>query len=172
MENWVAIDGFDMYEVSNMGNVRSWKNARHGRAHRPHPLSPGINGHGYRQVTLYSNKMHKTLKVSVLVASAFIGSNPGGCDVNHIDGDKQNDVPGNLEWCSRSENISHAYRIGLARPMRGELCGNSKLTAERVVRMRELYAEGGYSTRALGLMFGVCGQTVSKIVTGKTWTHV
>jgi hypothetical protein len=71
------------------------------------------NGHGYKQVvvTLYGKR--RKYYVHRLVAECFV-SNPKRCrEVNHKDGDKANNDYTNLEWCTRSENMLHAYRTGL-----------------------------------------------------------
>lgn len=66
-------------------------------------------GNGYK----YVNIKGKTYSVHRLVAECFI-QNPNGLSfVNHKDGNKQNNVVSNLEWCNRSYNQQHAYINGL-----------------------------------------------------------
>lgn len=71
---------------------------------------------GYCQVDLGK----KTVKVHRLVALAFIPTIEGKTQVNHVDGNKQNNHVSNLEWCDNAENQTHAYATGLAKPMCGD----------------------------------------------------
>jgi len=69
---------------------------------------------GYQRVGLYiGNYKTKTIKVHRLVAETFIDNIENKKDVNHIDGIKSNNNISNLEWCTRSENVKHAFKIGL-----------------------------------------------------------
>jgi hypothetical protein len=69
---------------------------------------------GYQRVGLYvGNYKTKTIKVHRLVAETFIDNIENKKDVNHIDGNKANNNISNLEWCTRSENIKHAFKTGL-----------------------------------------------------------
>ena len=70
---------------------------------------------GYMQVGLSIDGKTATRYVHGLVAEAFLGLRPTGYDVNHIDGDKANNAVLNLEYCTRSENHRHAFRIGIRR---------------------------------------------------------
>ena len=55
----------------------------------------------------------KTESVHRIVAKCFCPNPHGYNEVNHIDGNKLNNDASNLEWCSRVENVRHAYRTGL-----------------------------------------------------------
>lgn len=113
-ERWKPIDGFDGYEVSDSGNVRSyvgWK--RRGLA-EPKVLKGALRKSGYMFVILCaSNGKHIAKDIHRLVAEAFIENRYGKKQVNHINGVKTDNRAANLEWCTSSENIAHAYNTGL-----------------------------------------------------------
>ncbi|WP_162434564.1 HNH endonuclease signature motif containing protein [Pseudoxanthomonas koreensis] len=94
------IPGFDGYRVSRSGRIWS----RTGRE-----LAQYRNRSGYLGV----KADEKFLPVHRAVALAWVGDPCGMTDVNHIDGNKDNNDPANLEWCTRSQNIRHALDTGL-----------------------------------------------------------
>ena len=99
----VPIKMFKDYEISNTGKVR-----RNGRERKVFNKPDG-----YPAINLYNHCKHKTIAIHRLVAMAFVPNPDNKLDVNHIDGNKTNNNVDNLEWCTRSENIKHAYRTGL-----------------------------------------------------------
>ena len=105
-EVWKDIDGFPSLMVSDKGLVKN-KNTNQ-------ICKPQINNKtGYYQIGINENGKQKNIYIHKLVALAFLGNRPSGYDVNHIDGNKLNNSAANLEYCSRSENIKHAYKSGL-----------------------------------------------------------
>ena len=62
-------------------------------------------------VNLSKNGKNKVYGVHRLVAKAFLTKLSNILEVNHIDGNKQNNQVENLEWVTRTENLEHAYRI-------------------------------------------------------------
>ena len=109
MEIWKDICGFEGYQVSNKGRVRSFKNNRHGLCETPHILKTDINSNGYERVFL-GNKHH--LLVHKLVANAFI-PNPHNCPiVRHNDDDRLNNRADNLVWGTQADNIHDAIERG------------------------------------------------------------
>ena len=69
---------------------------------------------GYKVGVFYINGKAKKIKVHRLIAKLFLGEPPKGKPlINHIDGNKQNNHVSNLEWCSYTENNSHARKMGL-----------------------------------------------------------
>lgn len=119
MEKWVLLDCGN-YEVSNIGRVRSVSKWIEKRGFNKTPvyqegkiLKDQNNGNGYRYITICHNGIRKNAYIHRLVASSFI-DNPHNLPlVNHIDGDKKNNIVQNLEWCNNSHNVKHANRIGL-----------------------------------------------------------
>lgn len=105
MEVWLTVKNHPNYEVSNQGHVR---NKRNGKV-----LKPQLNKkEGYYRVNL-NNKHYY---IHRLVADTFFEGDHQKIDVNHIDGNRLNNNISNLEWCTRKENIRHAYINGLKYP--------------------------------------------------------
>ncbi|MFJ5760721.1 NUMOD4 motif-containing HNH endonuclease [Neobacillus sp. NPDC093182] len=110
-EIWRNIPDYEDYQVSNFGNVLSFKNKKyqHGL-----PLKVQENRAGYIKIIVWKNGNQKTLKLHRIVCELFNGDAPEGKEqVNHIDGNKRNNDYTNLEWISSSENTLHAYKNGL-----------------------------------------------------------
>ena len=93
-----------MYEVSESGIVR---NARTGK------ILKQKQNYGYMYVALQIDGKAHQRRVHRLVALAFIPNPDNKSEVNHIDGNKANNHISNLEWCTPSENLKHAYKTGL-----------------------------------------------------------
>lgn len=113
MEEWRDIKGYEgKYQISNYGNVKSLE--RYDITN--HKVNEIIkrtekNQRGYIRVTL--ENPHKKFMVHRLVANAFIDNPYNLPQVNHIDGNKENNNVSNLEWCTRSDNLKHAYKENL-----------------------------------------------------------
>lgn len=105
MEIWKDIPGFEgLYQVSNMGNVKSLNYNRTGKERK---LKPDKKRNGYLYVILRKDKKSKHCYIHSLVAKAFI-SNPGNkpC-IDHIDNDKENNRTSNLRWVNHKENMNN-----------------------------------------------------------------
>lgn len=109
-EEWRVVDGYEQYEVSNTGKVRSLNYLGHGKVQF---LSLCNDGKGYLQCNLWKNNTIRSFKVHRLVANAFLPKVDGKNEVNHIDGNKNNNDVSNLEWVTREENLRHEHESGL-----------------------------------------------------------
>ena len=110
MESRRVLDG--IFEVTREGQVYR---IRDGMRRIAKQTSVGRNGK-YKIVTYYKDGKQKHEYVHRLVAAAFCPNPEGKPIINHIDGNPENNRAENLEWCTHSENIQHAYRIGLKDP--------------------------------------------------------
>lgn len=108
-EIWKDVKGYEgLYQVSNLGRVRSLIKCN------AHPNIPRImklhtNKKGYAKCHFFN----KLVSVHRLVEEAFINNSDNKPQVNHKDGNKQNNRADNLEWATNSENQLHANANGL-----------------------------------------------------------
>ena len=168
-EIWLPVPGYEgLYDVSNFGRVRSYHNFGFKRREIPKMITPSKERYGYLQLTLCNNAVHKQIKVHQIVAMAFLPPNPGGMQIDHINGIKTDNRAENLEWVTPKENTLRSVEMGL-KP-RGERHGNHKLTQSQVNEIRSLYKTGDYSHRKLGKMFGVSHAVIGDIIRNKTWS--
>lgn len=175
-EIWKPVLGYEgQYEVSNKGRVRSHV------AKRPlHILSQYRRKDGYLQVQLKVNQKPNNRLVHTLVDEAFNGPRVSGFEVNHVDGNKANNLIENLERITHQQNAAHAHQSGLVGDRKGEANSFAKLTAEKVRRIRaEMFAAkspSGYVRRGaraeIAGRYGIAPRTVSGLMDGTNWRHL
>lgn len=96
------------YEVSENGEIKSLFTGK--------ILKQSPTKDGYFSVILHLRNGEKGFRVHRIVALAFIDNPESKPYVNHIDGNKRNNVVTNLEWVTPRENTLHAIKIGLMPP--------------------------------------------------------
>lgn len=107
---WCGVNEFPDYEVSNDGLVRRIVE----NGHRLIKIRKKKNG--YMEAKLYRDGKRKYLLVHRLVCAAFNGVAPSeNHEVNHDDGDKENNLYTNLEWTTVKGNRDHALDTGLSK---------------------------------------------------------
>jgi len=142
---------YPCYGFTPCGKVYSFK--------RHQWLSTKITQNGYVQATLRA--YNKTIYVHRMVADLFCTGK--GAQVNHIDGNKQNNHFSNLEWCTAKENRQHAFTTGLQKMPTGDACWNTKVPTKLHDEMRRLRATG-LTHRAIGKLLGCSRSRVGQIL--------
>lgn len=169
-EIWKVIEDFPDYKVSNEGRVKSHKREKFWTS------KGSLTGAGYFFVMLCNREGNFTRTVHTLVLETFLSPRPEGYIANHRDGNKQNNYIENLEWVTPSENIKHAYKLGLTKSLGwsqgiGENNSHSKLKDGEVwLIKRLLWFE--YPQRKIAKMFSIGKSTVTHINLGESWTHI
>lgn len=170
-ERWLPVAGYEgLYEVSDAGNVRRLGGTP--KCKRTRPLVRVImrKRGGYICASLWKNNAPLLARVHRLVAEAFVGLIPDGWVVNHLDGNKQNNVPANLEITTYAGNARHAAETGLTK--RGQEAGQTVLTEEQVKWALSVYRRGSFGYRQVGDALGVRSEYIRDIITGRTWCHL
>lgn len=106
MKEWREIPGLKgLYEASSEGEIR--------RKQTGHVMATRESNSGYLMITACVDGKARTAYVHRLVALAFAARCEGQTQVNHTDGNKQNNAASNLEWVTPRENMAHAKAKGL-----------------------------------------------------------
>lgn len=165
---WRLILPEGIYSVSETGEVR--REVAYHKSRGPKcVLRPKTDRYGYCVVCICINNVRTWRTVHSLVAAAFLGPRPSGMQINHVNGDKTDNRPANLEYVTGQQNERHAAAHGLK--ARGERHHGAKLTAALVLELRRRNAAGA-STRRLADEFGVSQTAVSHAICGRTWSHI
>ena len=129
-ELWKDVPNYEgLYEVSNLGEVKSLARYHH---RRERLLKPKIDKYGYPVVALYKNSMPKFITIHRLVMLTFVGKSK--LTVNHIDKNRLNNHLSNLEYMTTKENVRHS----LAQPLVAtSLDGKTKLYFKSMKEVKE-----------------------------------
>lgn len=159
-EVWRDVAGFEsIYQVSDQGRVRRCG----GRTLRPRRARKG-----YLRVALHCG-LRTEVMIHRLVAEAFLSTRPEGTECNHRDGDKTNNALPNLEWVTPSQNVKHAYAIGLMSKV-GSLNGRARLREPDVLAIRD--DARATPARVLARRFGISTVAIHHVLSGRTWRHL
>lgn len=112
---WRDIPGYSSYEASSLGTLRHKRIGRICNFYET-TTSKGtyLNSGSKDDASRFNSR-----GVHILICMAFHGVPPTNKhEVNHKDGNKHNNLPDNLEWVTRGENIQHAYKEGLRKENR------------------------------------------------------
>ena len=168
--NWMPIEGFPGYEVSDAGHVRSLDRVSRGARLKGRMMKPDVRARGYHAVVLRRDGKRFPRYIHRLVCSMFNGPTTGDkTQVAHYDGNPGNNCAANLRWATAAENCADRVRHGS--DARGERNGKSVLTVEQVIEIRQRYVDGETQV-ALAAEFGVYHTAVHKIVHRLSWACI
>lgn len=141
-ETWMDVYDFPRYQVSDQGKVRNKRTHKIKSAH--------YDNDGYLKVTLMNiingNKKTSRKTVHRLVAESFLGGPHPDLQVNHKNGVKDDNRVVNLQWCTGSENVKHAYATGIRKPSGGR----GTIRPVRVTELNTVYPNLHECAKAIG----------------------
>lgn len=160
------------YEVLESGVVINTNYRGSGRRVR---LKKRVDHWGYSVIHLYNGEFRQPVLLHRVVAIALLpNKDHKKICINHIDGKKTNAAKTNLEWCTQSENMVHAYRIGIRKQAggrkfkAGEDHHFAKLRSRDIPAIRKMI-RAGCSQRKVAVAFKTTQSNISRIVAGKIW---
>ena len=170
-EEWRAVIGYEgIYEVSDLGRVRSLPRSMPGRWSKGRVLRPAPGRYGHMHMVLCKpGRKNRTVRVHQVVLEAFVGPRPPSMEGAHWDGDPSNNRLDNLRWATAKENREDSARHGTL--IRGEHHRLAKLCPSDVGRIREL-RKTGRTYRSIASEFGVSHTLVIRIMQGSAWPHM
>lgn len=154
MWNFKELLDFPGYYITDCGKVISNRN------NQLKILKPAFTTYKYLMVSLSG----KSKYIHRLVAENFLELDSR--EVNHIDGNKLNNHVSNLEWCTRSENIKHAFDKGLKSHKR-EKHPRAKLSEKDIKFIKK--NKGIITQQKMADKFKVHNTTINAIINGRSW---
>ena len=163
-EIWKNVTGFEQYQVSNKGRVRSLKNGN------PRIMKVFMNNKGYFVVDLSKNGIRNHKYIHRLVALEFVDGYFEGAIVNHKDENPKNNKQENLEWCTYQYNINYSNNLKKARK------ANVKKVAKfdtdgKLIKKYESITEAARDNRVSGASISNCLLGKHKTSCGFLWKY-
>jgi len=150
MQDFKQIKSYPDYWVHKNGTVHSFKHDK------PKILKQHETKGGYSRVQLWHKGKGLLKLVHRLVANAFLVKENCQTEVNHINGVRHDNDVNNLEWCTRSENILHAFNV------LGRVSGRRKLKKRQVTFIGHLISRG-YNDSQIAVSVGTSRQSIKNI---------
>ena len=163
LDCWHHIKNYPDYMINTKGEILSLKYKK------PYKLKLSKSKIGYLMVTLNS---YDKKYVHHLMSIQFLNHIPTKqLQINHIDGNKTNNVLNNLEIVTPKQNTRHAIAIGIHKNQKGQNNYSSKLLDFEITQIRNSYIAGQTIT-FLANKYSVSYSTIFLIVKNKTWRHI
>jgi hypothetical protein len=158
-EEWKEVLGFDiLYEVSNLGRVRTRYDEKKGYTKEYRFVSPRDNGHGYLCFNWKQKKHQRTVYLHRLVAENFVENPNRHTEINHKDEDKTNNRAENLEWCEHKYNCNYGTR--------NQRSATSKKKPVECIETGAVYSSANEAAR----QNGICKTAILNCIHGRTKT--
>lgn len=180
MEIWKDIQGYEeLYQVSNLGNVRSktreWEQKHYSGGKSKYKkegkiLKVQADKNGYMHIDLHKGKKIERVLIHRLVATHFIDNPNKYKYINHIDSNPKNNKVNNLEWCTQSHNILHAYEKGNKKPPHRRRVVQKNYYTDEIIYT---YSSISQAHRLTGFNnIGACCRGLRKKAGGYKWEYV
>lgn len=164
-EVWKIVAAHPMYEVSDLGRVRSWKNSHGNRRSEPRIMAQSPNQTGYMRVRLDD----RDWTVHRLVLASFSGHEPEGLFCCHNNGNKVDNRLENLRWDTPQGNSDDKYRHGTVpygERAWGGLCDGDAIV---VSMLWSITGPDRPTSVEIGRSFGISAHAAANIGSGRRW---
>lgn len=159
----VIINGIDTgYQISNTGEVKG----KRGKI-----LEKDISNTGYYVINGYLDGKQIKIRIHREVARAFIPNDDNKPFVNHLNGNKQLNWYGNLEWATHDDNMKHAVETGLI-DAKGIKHPENVYSNDQVIKACKMLEDPNNTIADISRETGINRSILYGIRTGHTWTHI
>lgn len=155
-----------MYIVSDRGRVKN--------IHTERELKLVETDNGYFRVNLkLQNRDRRYYSIHRIIAIEFMCvDNYKDLQINHFDGNKENNNIWNFEWVTCSQNIQHAFDHGLKTQYKGEECSYATINNDQAERIAQLICEQKYTQQEIADIIGCTKFVVADIASGHNWKSI